>query len=39
MSLREELEQLSNEHWLNEQVRIRPVLTQHDLIMPHAAVS
>ena len=32
MSLREESEQLSNEHWLNEQVRIRSVLTQHDLI-------
>lgn len=32
MSLREELEQLSNEHWQNEQVQIRPVLTQHDLI-------
>ena len=32
MSLREESEQLSNEHWQNEQVQIRPVLTQHDLI-------
>ena len=32
MSLRENLEKLPAEHWKNERVKIKPVLTQDDLI-------
>ena len=32
MSLRADLERLSDKHWKNEQVKIKPLLTEADLI-------
>jgi hypothetical protein len=32
MSLRADLERLSDKHWENEQVKIKPLLTESDLI-------
>ena len=32
MSLRTDLEQLANEHWQNDYVKIKPLLTESDLI-------